>query len=430
MTLSKGQVTLAILVAITIVMVEVGGLISTISVSHFYNKRDSIFATQALNLVDSGLEEAMYRMSTNVNYPGGTLTLPNGQVVISVATPSALSRVITVTTQGTPVRRTVSANITLTPATENPLKEYGVFGGNDVRTNGSNSLFRGPFRGNDNLWIEGNSIVEGNAYLSGDGTSANSRVRNNAILRDDPTTPEIEGNMYSVDDIYVESNGQIQGDAVSKKRVRLFQSGSVGGSIIEDPTLTLPAVPIPQFDFDYYKQLAQTNGTFYTSPAQFLSFLNLSGGVISGGVHYIQTNQTLTLPLGGNVNITGTIISDNNISIRSTNYVHRPQGDIPVLVSKRDITIDGNTSCACRADIEGGIFAMRNFTANRPSYTGAGYAVEIEGVIWAGNIATVSNNTFFQYSEPIAGALGGFNYGEGGGGTDTYFVEISSWSIN
>lgn len=426
------QGSLALMVALTIVMVEVSALISTISVSHFQNKADSVDATQALILVDSAMEEALYRLREDASYSGGSLTLPDGSnASITVTDLGGDDRRVDVTTTNTAVLRQLSATMEVEEITVNPLVEYAVFGGDRVRVQ-NNAVFYGNVRANDNIWLYNDAIVYGNIFLSGDGSSSNTRIRNDAQVLGNPLTAVLEGYAYSVDDIYIQNNGYLQRDAYSEKRVRTFQSGSYGGTAYQYQDLDLDPIPIPQFDFDTWESIAQTNGTYYSNPSQFLNYLSLNGNTVSGGVHFIDSSSNITIPAGNDYDITGSIISRGAIEIRADNYtqVRDPAyDDIPVLATSSRIVITDSSYCNCKVDIEGALYALGDIDVARGVYSGSFPAVDIEGTLWSGDDITVGHNTRFTYNEDVSTTLGpGFEFE--GGGTGTGNLIVTSWTIN
>ncbi len=427
--LSKAQATLALMVAITIVMIEVSVLISTISLSHFYNIQDADSATNALTLMDSGFEEALYRLRLDSSYSGGTITTPAGSAIIGII-PSGSNRIVHVTTLGTDTYRQLSATITADEIVTNPLEEFGMFGGDRQYVEG-NAVFYGDVRANDNLWVRDNATVYGNLVMSGDGAQSDTRVRNNGSVRGNPLTTVLEGYIYSVDDVRLQNNGYVQRDIYSEKRVISQQSSSYGGTAYQYQDLDLDPIPVPQFDFDEWKAVAQVNGTYYSNASQFLNYLSLNGNVISGGVHFIDTTSNITIPAGQNFNITGSIISRGAIEIRANNYtqVRDPAYDhLAVLVSDKSITITDASNCNCKVNINGAIYAYDDVSIARATYSGSFPAITIDGVIWAGDDITIGQNTEFTYDEDVATIhSGGFEFS--GGGTGISNITISSWSI-
>jgi len=423
----KAQTTLAVLVALTIIMVEVSGLISTVSINHFYNKADSVEALRALQVIDSGLEEALYRLQQDSSYAGGAITMPDGSVSNIVVNPAGgNTREIVITTSDTKVYRKITTDVTLNTLVTNPLAEIAMFGGDEADIYGDNVLYTGNIYSNDNVSLYSNAIVRGDVFSGGEGSSSYARVVGDAQVLDNPLTPEVEGNFYAIDRLRVRDDGYIEGDAVSKKAVNIQDSGFVGGNVIVDPNLNIVTQQVPTFEFDDYKTIAQTAGTYYTSPAQFLNYLSLNGNVMTGGIHFINSTSDLIFPHGSTYDITGTIVSRGDINIRA-NYTHVPDGDLPVLASRRNIEIDSSSSCTCDINITGVLFARRDIILDRDNYTGPGYGINITGAMWAGDDLRFYDNINFTFDEALATVAGGFTFSGGGSGASEVIVD--DWLI-
>jgi len=427
----KAQATLPVLLALAAVLVSVAALVGGVSYVDFMNEQDSIISNQSLILADSALEEALLKIHRSGSYTGGTFSVPEGVVNIAVTSPSATTRHIVVTVQGD-VRRQITADVDVT-LQGNPLEHIAMFGGDDIRIFKSNSMLVGNLWTNDNVDLDDHTVVRGNVYAAGAGNSSSSQVRNTGRIEDNPATPEIEGNIYSIDRIQVINNGYVSGTAVSTRSVSVTSGGHVGSYSV-DPNLSITQIPIPVYDFASARTRAQAAGTYYTSPAQFLNYLQLNGNQLNGGFHYIAGTGTLTFATGTTYVINGSIVTEGNIYIYSTNYTHTAQNNDPAIATRRSIYFLDQNGCNCNATVTGVVFAEQDIQLKHDQYTGSRpYAVELTGVMWGGDDATIEDSSRLTFDGTIASSVLGFNFSATGGAPSlpaaNNLVEIQSWQI-
>jgi uncharacterized protein (UPF0333 family) len=106
----KGQATLPVLLALAAILVSVVALVGGVSYVDFTNEQSSIVSNQSLLLADSALEDALLKLHRSAGYTGGTFSVPEGSVSITVTSPTSTTRHIVVTVQGE-VRRQITADI-------------------------------------------------------------------------------------------------------------------------------------------------------------------------------------------------------------------------------------------------------------------------------------------------------------------------------
>lgn len=429
--MAKAQASIAIVSALTIIMVVISLLTATVSVNQYRAQNNSLDATQAQIYVDSGLEEALIRLQRNSNFSGATYTQGGISVQISVANTGVNSRTITVTTLNTQVRRQLQAQVSIS-GQQNLLEDYAVFSGERVRIAKSNARLRGNLWTNDNADIDESTRVEGNVASAGQGSGSNTSIRNGGRVVDNPATPEIEGNVGSIDRIRVTNGGVVQNVAMSKVSVQVTSGGSVGQAIVNS-SLQVPTLPIPSFKYSDYRQAAINAGTYYTSPQQFLNFLSLNGNTMSGGVHYIDSTSKLTFASGTTYNLTGTIISHGEIEVQSLSYTHVAGSDLPAIASKEEIYFTDQNPCNCTVNITGIVFSDQTVLLKHDQYTGAPgtYAINVVGAVWAGDEAYLEDNSSIIVDTSITSAAEGFNFTSTPvpPGTDN-ILEVNSWTIN
>lgn len=429
------QASLAVVVAIAIIFLSVAIEVSVISYTHYQNQRDAKMANGAFIILDSATEEALYRLQENASYAGGTYSDPfsTNNAIITINVDSSTQRTITVDADYDNIMRTITLTTSLTGQT-NPLQELAVFSGENVKLVKSHATLVGTLWTNDNVDLDSSTIVYGNVLAAGQGNISQSRITNGAKVLDNPlTSGEVEGNVSAIDQIRVTSSGVVQSVAKSKSSVVVNSGGSVGSSVV-DGNLTIGTISIPVFNYATYKAQAQAAGTYYATPAAFLSYIQLNGYTMSAGVHYIGSTTTLTLPAGHNYNFSGTLISEGSITIYGDSYIHNANSNLPVLVSKKDITFLDQNNCACTATVNGLIYADQDVQLKHDQYTGAGtYAVQVTGAIWAGDQVSIEDHSLLYFDSAVAQNAEGFNFAGGGGGpippSTNNIVSVLGWTI-
>ncbi|MCA9378830.1 hypothetical protein KC640_00220 [Candidatus Dojkabacteria bacterium] len=429
------QASLAIVVAISIIFLSVAIEVSIISYTHYQNQFDAESANSAFIILDSATEEALYRLQQDATYSGGTYDDPfsSDNAIITVNVDSATQRTITVDADYDSIIRTITLTASVT-GQDNPLTDLAIFSGENVKLVKSHAALVGTLWTNDNVDLDSNTIVYGNVLAAGQGNLSSSRVQNGAQILDNPGTAEVEGNISAIDRIRVTNSGYVENEARSKTGVTINSGGSVGSSVV-DSGLSISTISIPVFDYATYKAQAQSAGTYYASPAAFLSYIQLNGYVMDSGVHYINSTSALTLPAGHNYVFTGTLISEGDILIYGDSYVHNADSNLPVLVSKKNISFLDQNNCACTATVNGLIYADKDVQLKHDQYTGPGlYAVQITGAIWSGDEVSIEDHSILTFDATVAQNAEGFNFDGGGGGGGVppsvdNIVSVVDWDI-
>lgn len=416
------------LVVITVAALGVvGTVMSTTSVNTLYNTSDSLKATQATLLADSAMEEALLGLHRSSGYSSTTFSVPEGNVGIVITNAGADEKQINIATSSPLVKRILNTTIQMAGQT-NPLSTTVLFASDDVALTKSTTQVIGNIRSNDNVDLDNTTIVYGDIYTSGAGNGSKTRIQHTGKVLDNPNTPETEGNVYAIDEILVNNNGQIQNVGKSKVKVTTQSGGTIGTKIV-DSTLTIPTVAVPVFSFAAYKTQAQQEGTYFNTPTQFLTYLTSQGNTTSGGIFYIGSTSSLTFAPGTTYNITGTIISDGDINVQSLTYNHTSGTNLPALASKRSINFTDQNNCACVANVTGALWANQSVTLKHDQYTGGQtFAVTVTGAIWAGDDATLEDRSQLIVSLPVIQDIAGFNFG-GAVSTDN-LIEVLNWDID
>lgn len=425
----KSQASLAVVIAVATISVSMSALVANISYNHYANLSDATNATKSLLLADSALENALYRLQLDAGYTGETFAVPEGSVTIAVTTGSATTRNIVVTTTGLPVRRQLNASINIT-GLSNPDALPAVFGSEDVSLVKSSAMLVGNLWSNDNVSIDEDSIVQGDVWTAGQGNLTSSYVRNAGRVEDNPNTVETEGNVYSIDRIRINNNGYVQNAAISRTGVTIT-SGGYAGSTQVNSSLVIPTQQIPTFKYNELKAIAQSAGTYYTSPSQFLNFLTLNGNTTSGGVYYIESTSDLTFASGTTYNLAGSIISHGNINIYSTTFNLTRDSNYPVMVSRRSISFLDQNNCNCVANVTGIMFAEFDIRLKHDQYNGPGtYAVTVNGGLYAGDQVSIEDHTRVIVNSDYVYNVIGFNISPGVPPPSTdNLVRVTSWQI-
>jgi hypothetical protein len=150
-TSGGGYVLLSALVITGILFVVSAGLINY---SNSYSKLENLTVAegQALQLAEAGIDKAVYELNESSLYSGETLTLPGGQVVISVSNSGASDKRITATGY---VPNSTS------PAATRAVKATATIGNTSI------AFHYGVQVGEGGFVMDGGSIVNGSIYSNG-----------------------------------------------------------------------------------------------------------------------------------------------------------------------------------------------------------------------------------------------------------------------
>ncbi len=429
----NGQMTIIAVIILCTVMMTITLSELFIAITEYSQGVYDNYDQQALEIAEAGIDNAIYEFDqSNVTY-NGTFTLPIGNATI---TESYSSPNLTVTSVATykGVRRSETAvfSITAPPAV---LNKAG-FAVNNMYIN--NSTLNGEIFTNNDLNITG-STLNGDLYAAGKGNGQKAIIDSSTI---NPYHGS-GGNMESWDPTWLQNNTKINGNVFYHTSLHIDGSSSVTGSQTKQGNSFLPPIATPTFNFTQAQTLATQNGTYYSNPTQFTSYLasigTVSGGVVTynlpSGIYFVDCNGCSGIPYiysfidsGGNqTNITGTnvsiIVNASFIDLGGINISSPYQtggNEYPVLATNGDMYLLSATSNDVKVTLNGLVFA--NGTIN--SYgLNPGNITTIIGGAWATNQINLYNYDVLTYDSTYIDTITGFNF-------PSSYVHSTKWYEN
>jgi hypothetical protein len=247
----------------------------------------------------------------------------------------------------------------------------------------------------------------------------------------------VVGNIHSNAAIRTETATTVTGDAQAVGSVADIE-GTVTGSIVgDDPDLY---IPVPEFDFDYYRDISTSGGTYFESKNTFQEYVETQEDPETGnynleGVFFVEDDIDINLGGLGGINpeptltVKGTLIAynidkDNKGQLRirgkGGGYVHRPSANYPTypaLMATSGIEVKGELELEdelASISIEGlvynaGYYASDGKGGKKPGKGKKNAAVKIEskkegsvyikGLILSPMIES-SHNFLIEYERP------------------------------
>lgn len=143
---------------------------------------------------------------------------------------------------------------------------------------------------------------------------------------------DLNGNVRTNANVDLSGSASIAGDAASTGTITTGGSATISGSQIEGSA----TVDFPEFDFNTYYNLAQSDGLYYNGDQNF------SGVTLTPNNGVIYVNGIVTV--SGTSSVTGGIIATGGISISGT-FTQTQVGSIPALMSRDgDVQISGTAN--------------------------------------------------------------------------------------
>lgn len=409
----KGQVAIIAIIVISLLLVSVVFAISKISLTNYEMSDISLHATQAYFLAESGLEDAIYRMKSDINYAGGSYETPIGDYSITVTN---MGTYYTIRSEGVSndVVRAVTSDVTISVESER-ITDYTVFGGDDVWMYWGNAVVNGDVWANDDINFSSNAIVNGNVTSAGRGSFFTSWVTSSAKIQDNPATATIvEGNLWSVNDIKVTTSARVSGDAYSEGGIYELLGGNVVGSLHEYDDLLDETVRIdvPSFDFDTYKALAQSQGTYYSTATQFENYVkgrdNGSTRALPDGVYYIENGNVFFNP-GHPIVLNGSIVTEGEIRFYCGITVNA-LNNLPAIAAAKDMEFRDYgwpTYGGDNVTINGVLFSERSVILRHDH---SDKLIQVNGAAWGGDDLRIENAAEVNFLEDVVKNVDGFGF--------------------
>jgi len=419
----RGQVTLIAVLVLGIILTTVVIGIGTVSVNNLESSEDSLSATNAYFLAETGIEDALFRLTRDINYTGGLYTTTDGTYDITITEVGDDYGIESIGTSGKSERR-IKAELTLQQANAG-VAEYAVYSGDDVFMFWGDSEIHGDIWAEDDIDFTSNSSLYGDVFTRGDGGFFFSWVNWGANILDNPATVGVtEGNLWSYNSAKI-WGGHVENDVHSNNNIYVIFGGTVGGTQYEDEDFTLEPLPVPFFDFDFMKDKAVSEGTYYSNVNQFITYAESfdDGDTITlpDGHYYIKSGNLVEFDIGSPIVLNGGIITEGTLRFWGGLQITGTQ-DLPALAAKKDIEIrdfgwpkyGGDT-----VTIDGIVFAERDIVLKHDD---SDKDITITGAAWGGDDLRVEQNSVVYYDEDLANNILNFDFS-----SSEEYLEINSW---
>jgi len=133
----------------------------------------------------------------------------------------------------------------------------------------------------------------------------------------------VEGNAEAVNSIHTKDGGTIDGDA---RAAVIDNEGTITGTIDETPAAY---IPLPILDFEPYRQIALSEGTYFATKEDFKAYLQAHNYNITG-TFYVDDTE-VRLEKSEDVTITGTLVIPGRLECKGP-YTHYAVGSDPVIM--------------------------------------------------------------------------------------------------
>jgi len=167
-TRSGGYILVLALIFAAVMTITMGSLATSINTFSTSAKRD-IASTQALNLAEAGIDEAIYQLNANASYTGETTTLGPGSFTSSVTSYGGSSKQITVTAyvpNSTSPIATRIVRVNVTAGNTVVAFHYGVQAGSGGFSLTGGSTVNGSIYSNSSIIATGGSTITGSAVAA------------------------------------------------------------------------------------------------------------------------------------------------------------------------------------------------------------------------------------------------------------------------
>jgi len=230
--------------------------------------------------------------------------------------------------------------------------------------------------------LDGSRTVTSSGFIP---TSGITRVIEANMVRFSTTPPDFFGNaIYSADNVDLNGSFDVIGKIRYAAALARNGSGTVSDTITRDPSIN----PLARLSFAQLRALSQSQGNYHDAA-------HLSGPFPTG----FWFNQASGIPnvvfLEGNLTLSGKVTAGGFFVVG---------GEVTY-----NATISGNVS------VDGAIYTLGQFTIN-----GGGNALNVNGGVWTGQLATLNGNSKISYNSTYMSAIQSL-----GINTD---VQIISWT--
>jgi hypothetical protein len=425
----RGVASLIVVIVLSMAFIAISIAMARTNLVNFQSIEMMKSSRKSYYLAESGVEDSLEQLVRNINYPGN----PSGEITPIGTYNSTIEHTgnvysISSSSENNKTYRIVNLNVTIVYMVA-PVSTKSTYMADFFVMYGEGARVRGDVWTNDDFDLIYSAVIEGNLYAAGKGSMAVNWVWDGAPfgnpslqgaqVKDNPDTPEPDGNLVAYDNVKVSGpHAVVEGNVTSNKNVYRLFGGTINGTITQNAGTVWVPIPVPVFSFDQYKQQAIAQGTYFSNANSFTNYLNsIDNGVerrLPGSLYYVD-GGALKIYAGHPVYLDGLLVSKDDIYIYCE-WHQSAQGGLPALVSGKSIHIENKYNLfqlkfdpAGPVRINGIIFANKSITLFR---TFSNEDIIIEGAVWAGDDISVQTHSYVHYNVDTMN-IQGFNFVNG-----------------
>lgn len=425
---SSGVAAIVIVMFVGAVMGNIAISIASTNLNVFESIEYIRQSRRSFYLAESGVEDSILQLEDDLAFSGN----PAGEIIPTGTYFSDISNLGSTYTVSTSARRgdtlrSHEATLVIEFSTA-PVATKASYMADFFYLGSDNATVRGDVWTNDDFDINEGGVIEGNLTSLGKGSFAVNWVWDGIIggnpsvpggrVIDNPETSEVEGNVFAEDTIRVSGpTALVTGDAISNNNVFEIFGGTIEGSITQNAGLEYDDIPVPTFDYEFYEQLAITNGTYFSNGNAFENYVDsFDDGdtrTLPDGVYYVKSGA-VQFEGGSDIHLNGTLIAEGNIDIRS-GWFQVAQNDLPAIVGGQEVQISnkfnffGGYQFAGPVRITGIVFSEKDVDVFR---TFPGEDIIVDGGVWSGDDIFIRDNSFIKYNPDVL-EVDGFGFATG-----------------
>ena len=375
-------------------------------------------------MAETGIEDSMIQLYENVSYsgnPSGEDT-PIGTYYSSILGIDNLFDIGAWSINGN-TRRQVNLNVELDFEVA-LVTTKAIFMADTFTMRGDGSRIQGDTWTNDDFVVENDAVIEGNVSAAGKGSMAVNWVWDGVVggdpeiqggqIIDNPETAQVEGNVLAYDSVKVSGSGAyVLGNVISNGTVEVINDGQVDGTITQNAGVEWEEIPVPNFNFDQYREEAVVKGTFFNNQLQFENYMESLE--VDGEIHfpddlYYVENGDVKIDYDLNVFLNGLLVVQDNLYVYSE-WTQDIANDLPALaVGKTLYLYTYQTRQSGPININGIVYAGKEIHMQRLWESDKLF---IDGAAWAGDDIHILDNSFIRYNEDVATDVLGFDFVSG-----------------
>lgn len=430
----KGVAALTLVSVLTVVFMMLGIAIARTNLVKFETVQLLKDTRRSYYMAETGIEDTLIQIYEDIHY-GGNPTGEETPIGTYFSSVESLDDDYNITGWGLngKTRRELKLNVVLNFEVA-LVTTKAIFMADTFSMKGVGSRIQGDTWTNDDFVIENDAIVEGNVSAAGKGSMAvnwvwdgvvggDPAIQGGQIIDNPETAAQVEGNVLAFDSVKVSGSGAyVQGDVICNGTVDVINDGLVDGTITQDAGVEWQEIPVPNFNFDQYREEALAKGTFFNNQLQFevyMESLEEDGEIHFPEDLYYVENGDVKIDYDLTVYMTGLLVVQDNLYIYSE-WHHNNANDLPALAAGKDMQlVTYQTRQAGPINISGIIYAGKVIYMKRLWPSDQLY---IDGAAWAGDDIFIEENSFIKYNEDVASDVLGFDFVSG-----LSDLQINSW---